>query len=355
MRAENVRLSRLLELRGLNTAPAPEQLSAAVAPPGLVVMSSPVQDKLVLYTDRFRTRTDVYAVRRDNARTGVNCSTTRRWCRPMVAGGSMRGPRLGYRSRTPPGWHSDWPPPGRWWLGRRRPAAWLGREFDATLLAPMTGFDGETVGPVLRASVRMQLLGPVPGTPDRLRFRHALRCDAVDETLSPTERVALAGAGLDTVEALCPGVPPPWCDLAARLAVAAGRRVRAAGLLVAAGRDATGRGALAAGVALLDDAVGQAAGDLDATATAEEALVETLALAGDAQRALRVGYRLLRTWRRLARRSTGRSRPGWRWRGPQPPLERCRKLTRRLSACPLPWPIGRRPTRCGYARRRWRH
>ena len=35
LRAENVRLSRLLELRGLDTAPAPEQLSAAVAPPGL--------------------------------------------------------------------------------------------------------------------------------------------------------------------------------------------------------------------------------------------------------------------------------------------------------------------------------
>ena len=31
LRAENVPLSRLLELRGLDTAPAPEQLSAAVA------------------------------------------------------------------------------------------------------------------------------------------------------------------------------------------------------------------------------------------------------------------------------------------------------------------------------------
>ena len=31
LRAENVRLSRLLELRGRDTAPAPEQLSAAVA------------------------------------------------------------------------------------------------------------------------------------------------------------------------------------------------------------------------------------------------------------------------------------------------------------------------------------
>ena len=61
LRAENVRLSRLLELRGQDTAPAPEQLSAAVTPPGLVGMSSPVADKLALYADRFRARADVYA------------------------------------------------------------------------------------------------------------------------------------------------------------------------------------------------------------------------------------------------------------------------------------------------------
>ncbi|MGI5180518.1 hypothetical protein ACQEVZ_29810 [Dactylosporangium sp. CA-152071] len=66
LRAENVRLSRLLDLRGQDTAPAPEQLSAAVAPPGLVHMASPVADKLALYADRFRARADVYAVRWEN-------------------------------------------------------------------------------------------------------------------------------------------------------------------------------------------------------------------------------------------------------------------------------------------------
>jgi hypothetical protein len=81
LRAENVRLSRLLDLRGQDTSPAPEQLSTAVAPPGLVVMSSPVADKLTLYVDRFRARADVYAVRWDNARTGVSG-----WM-PAVAGG----------------------------------------------------------------------------------------------------------------------------------------------------------------------------------------------------------------------------------------------------------------------------
>jgi hypothetical protein len=49
LRSENARLSRLLELRGLDTSPAPEQLAAAVGAPGSVSMASPVADKLALY------------------------------------------------------------------------------------------------------------------------------------------------------------------------------------------------------------------------------------------------------------------------------------------------------------------
>jgi len=63
LQAENGRLSRLLELRGQDTAAAPEQLSAPVAVPGMVTMASPVADKMALFADRFRARTDVYAVR----------------------------------------------------------------------------------------------------------------------------------------------------------------------------------------------------------------------------------------------------------------------------------------------------
>lgn len=85
LRAENVRLSRLLDLRGQDTLPPPEQLSAAVAPPGLVGMASPVADKLALYADRFRARADVYAVRWENARTGASG-----WM-PAVAGGWRKG------------------------------------------------------------------------------------------------------------------------------------------------------------------------------------------------------------------------------------------------------------------------
>jgi superfamily II DNA or RNA helicase len=85
LQAENARLSRLLELHGQDTAPAPEQLSAPVAVPGMVTMASPVADKLALFADRFRARTDVYAVRWENIRTG-----TSGWS-PAVAGGWRKG------------------------------------------------------------------------------------------------------------------------------------------------------------------------------------------------------------------------------------------------------------------------
>jgi len=85
LQAENARLSRLLELRGQDTAASPEQLSAPVAAPGMVTMASPVADKLALFADRFRARTDVYAVRWENTRLG-----TSGWS-PAVAGGWRKG------------------------------------------------------------------------------------------------------------------------------------------------------------------------------------------------------------------------------------------------------------------------
>jgi len=83
LRAENVRLARLLDLRGQDTAPGQEQL--AVPAPTLVTMASPVQDKLALYVDRFRARTDVHAVRWENRRTRQTG-----WM-PAVAGGWRKG------------------------------------------------------------------------------------------------------------------------------------------------------------------------------------------------------------------------------------------------------------------------
>ncbi len=84
LRAENHRLSRLLDLRGQDTAPAPEQL-AAMATPGPVTMTSPVPEKLAFYANLFRARRDAYAKRWENSRLG-----TAGWS-PAVAGGWRKG------------------------------------------------------------------------------------------------------------------------------------------------------------------------------------------------------------------------------------------------------------------------
>ncbi|BCJ52998.1 DEAD/DEAH box helicase [Actinoplanes sp. NBRC 14428] len=84
LRAENHRLSRLLDLRGQDTAPAPEQLAAG-ATPGPVTMASPVPEKLAFYTSLFRARRDAYAKRWENSRLG-----TAGWS-PAVAGGWRKG------------------------------------------------------------------------------------------------------------------------------------------------------------------------------------------------------------------------------------------------------------------------
>ncbi len=85
LREENARLSRLLDLRGWNTAPAAEQPAMPLAAPGMVTMASSLDDKLRLYADRFQARRDVYAVRWDNARSGLSG-----WS-PAVAGGWRKG------------------------------------------------------------------------------------------------------------------------------------------------------------------------------------------------------------------------------------------------------------------------
>ena len=84
LRAENARLARLLDLRG-DTVPPAEQPAAALAPPGLVTVRSSSADKLALYRNLFRARTDVYAVRWENPRAGKAG-----WM-PAIAGGWRKG------------------------------------------------------------------------------------------------------------------------------------------------------------------------------------------------------------------------------------------------------------------------
>lgn len=86
LRAENARLRRLLKLTPREVAtPGPGQAGFFDAPPGLVHSGSPPQMKVGLFGKLFAARTDIYAVRWENARIG------RAGWLPAVHGGWRKG------------------------------------------------------------------------------------------------------------------------------------------------------------------------------------------------------------------------------------------------------------------------
>ena len=86
LRAENARLLRLLKLtRREAAAPGPAQAGFFEAPPGPVHAGSPAEAKVALFGAMFAARTDIYAVRWENARAG------RAGWLPAVRGGWRKG------------------------------------------------------------------------------------------------------------------------------------------------------------------------------------------------------------------------------------------------------------------------
>jgi superfamily II DNA or RNA helicase len=96
LRAENGRLLRLLKLTRREAAPpGPAQAGFFDAPPGLVHAASPPKAKVAFYGAMFAARTDIYAVRWENARTGQ-----KGWL-PAVRGGWRKGVRHAERDYLP--------------------------------------------------------------------------------------------------------------------------------------------------------------------------------------------------------------------------------------------------------------
>jgi superfamily II DNA or RNA helicase len=94
--AENARLLRLLKLTPQQAAPpGPAQAAYFEAPPGLVYDGSPPGAKVAFYAALFSARTDVYATRFDNPRTGKGG-----WV-PAVRGGWRKGTRHEDRDYLP--------------------------------------------------------------------------------------------------------------------------------------------------------------------------------------------------------------------------------------------------------------
>jgi DNA-binding CsgD family transcriptional regulator len=177
-------------------------------------------------------------------------------------------------------------------------AAVLGRRFDWRLIPEITGLTEHEVLAALRAAVSIGLIEADASETDTFRFRHALTCDAVRSDLLPPEHRALARAAAAAVERR----EPDACDLTAHLWMAAGEDARAAELYLYAGWQARRRGALHTADAHLSRAAELAADKPALRREAEAVLVEVLADAGDTDRALELGERLLargETWVRL--------------------------------------------------------
>jgi DNA-binding CsgD family transcriptional regulator len=168
-------------------------------------------------------------------------------------------------------------------------AALLGRSFDWRLLGAAAGAESAVVSASLERAVASQLL-TVEG--EAFHFRHALTREAVAEELLPPARRSLAASALAAVRAAHPDLDHPWRDVAADLAVQSGDTELAGALLARSGEEALDRGALATASATLRRAVAVIA-DPAARAASEGLLLGCLALAGQANEALRLGERLI--------------------------------------------------------------
>lgn len=173
-----------------------------------------------------------------------------------------------------------------------RAAAIFGRRFEWPLLGEVAGLGEDDVLATLHRAVDAQLLVAEPAGPAAFRFRHALTREAVLGELLPAERASLSARALLAIDAAHPALEGEWSDLAAQLAEQAGDRPRAAALLRESGTRALARGALATAEVALDRARDAAAGDAALRADVDEALLETLALAGKTDRAIEIGESL---------------------------------------------------------------
>jgi len=89
LRVENARLLKMLELSPRQAAPpGPSQAGFFDAPPGPVHNDSSNDAKVAFFRALFAARTDIYATRIENSRTGWKS-----WL-PAVRGGWQRGSRM---------------------------------------------------------------------------------------------------------------------------------------------------------------------------------------------------------------------------------------------------------------------
>jgi DNA-binding CsgD family transcriptional regulator len=163
-------------------------------------------------------------------------------------------------------------------------AAVLGRHFDWRLLGRVAGQPPDVVTSALERGVEQVLLSVNDG---EFRFRHAMTREAMVAGVLPPRRAALAASALAALEDAHPGLPGPYRDVGADLALQAGDTERAGILLYASGRESLRRGALATAVETLTRAASLLRDN--SRREAKVAVVEALALAGRIEEAMAFG------------------------------------------------------------------
>jgi DNA-binding CsgD family transcriptional regulator len=170
-------------------------------------------------------------------------------------------------------------------------AAVVGKQFDWDLLPAVAKCSAQQVLDALQRARDLQLIEPAGPDPGTFRFRHSLTREAIVADLLPPELACRAAAAATAIEAAHPGLPGPWCELAAEMHAAAGQPLAAARLLLTSAHRAIRQGAVSTGIAALEDAsqlVTESSasepdlGELDLQI--DEALASALALAGDRER-----------------------------------------------------------------------
>ena len=175
-------------------------------------------------------------------------------------------------------------------------AAVIGRQFDWTLLSQLTEIAEPTVLDALRRACDVQLIEP-HCSKVVFRFRHSLTRDAILSNLLPPDLARRSAKAAALIAAAHPGLPGPWCELAAELHERAAEPVQAAELLLEAGRRALHHGAISsAGSALarasaMVDQVPSA--DLKLRVAIDEALTSVYVSSGNCDQLVPVADRLL--------------------------------------------------------------
>jgi DNA-binding CsgD family transcriptional regulator len=165
-------------------------------------------------------------------------------------------------------------------------AAAFGLRFPLSVVQRVTGLTDRDLLTLLQNDVAGQLVAPDEQTAGWYAFHHNLSREAVLATLEDDEHARFAATLADTVEAMYPGLPGEWCEIAARLRLDARDRTAAGDLFTEVGRRALALGAATSAVALLDRALEYLPHEAASRASALELLLHALAEAGLVERAL---------------------------------------------------------------------